>query len=157
MKLQDGVTLDVTFEDGLVKRFDMSQLYDYYPPYRDLENRELFESAKLYRYIIIWNDLLDVGTDTIYEEGLTIRELKPFRNVDVGDAVGLARATRRVSQAELADKTGMDQSDISKIERGIANPSMSTLRKIADALDCKLVVRLEPKDPNDPDFYPPED
>ena len=154
MKLREGVTLDVTFEDGLVKRYDMSNAFDDYPPLRALEDRTLFESCHLTPYGIIWNDKLDISTTAIYDEGITVRKVKPFRNVDVGEAVGLARATRSISQAALAELTGIDQSDISKIERGIANPSVSTLRKIADALDCNLVVKMEPVAPDDTDFYP---
>lgn len=157
LKYRDGVKLDVYFEDGLVKRFDMSSLYDSYPPFKALEDRTLFESGKLYTYLIVWNDFLDIEVEEIYENGVTIRQVKPFPNVNVGRAIGFARASRMISQAELAEKAGMDQSDISKIERGVANPSMNTLRKLADALDCDLVVRLEPKDPHDPDFYPPDD
>ena len=157
LKYREGVTLDVTFEDGLVKRYDMAQAYASYPPLRVLEDRSLFVSGELNPYGIIWNDDLDISTTVIYDEGITIRKVKPYRNVDVGDAVGLARATREISQETLAARVGMDQSDISKIERGVANPSVNTLRKIADALDCNLEVRFEPKDPNDPAFYPPDD
>ena len=38
--------------------------------------------------------------------------------------------------------TGIDQSDISKIERGVANPSISTLNKIAVALGMHLYVSI---------------
>ena len=43
---------------------------------------------------------------------------------------------------ELANLTGIDQSDISKIERGVANPSVNTLNRIAVALGAQLVVSI---------------
>ena len=48
-----------------------------------------------------------------------------------------------MSQKELAAVTGIDQSDISKIERGTANPSVNTLARIAKALGCSLLISME--------------
>ena len=42
----------------------------------------------------------------------------------VGNAVAAARAKKGISQKELSEATGIDQSDLSKIERGVANPSV---------------------------------
>ena len=145
-KYRDNVTMDVTFADGYVKRYDMSAMFGKYPQLRALEDRDLFVSGKLFSYGIIWNDELDFETESIYENGRTIRKLKPFPNTDIGETVAYARLERNISQAQLAEKADMDQSDISKIERGVYNPSVKTLRKLADALDCKLVVRFEPAD-----------
>ncbi|MBQ7605442.1 MAG: helix-turn-helix transcriptional regulator [Firmicutes bacterium] len=62
-----------------------------------------------------------------------------------GDAVFSARARKGISQKELADATGIDQSDISKIERGVANPSIKTLQRIAEALDAELQISMRAK------------
>ena len=40
------------------------------------------------------------------------------------------------------ESTGIDQSDLSKIERGLANPSIGTLSRIADAMDAELMVSI---------------
>ncbi len=48
------------------------------------------------------------------------------------------RERRGMTQAELAAATGLDQADISRIERGAANPTERTLLRIADALDADL-------------------
>ena len=45
-----------------------------------------------------------------------------------------------MSQSELASAAGMDRSDISKIERGAANPSVQTLDRIAAALGARLQI-----------------
>jgi ribosome-binding protein aMBF1 (putative translation factor) len=51
-----------------------------------------------------------------------------------------------VTQEELASRIGTKQSAISRLEQGaIARTKMETLKKIADALGVKLVVKLEPK------------
>jgi ribosome-binding protein aMBF1 (putative translation factor) len=53
------------------------------------------------------------------------------------------RERRGMTQAELAAMTGLDQADISRIERGTANPTERTLLRIANALnaDIRLVER----------------
>ena len=57
-------------------------------------------------------------------------------------AVATARAKAGISQKQLAAKAKMDQSDLSKIERGIANPSVSTLERIANALGGTLSINI---------------
>ena len=47
-----------------------------------------------------------------------------------------------ISQAQLSTMTGITQPDISKLENGKANPSISTLKKIASAFGKKLVVQF---------------
>jgi transcriptional regulator with XRE-family HTH domain len=56
------------------------------------------------------------------------------------------RLKKRMTQGDVAKKTGMPQSTISRIE-GLTHglPKLSTLKKIADALDAKLVIRIEGK------------
>ena len=139
----EETTLELTFRDGKVKRYDMGTLFGKYPQLAALNDRELFLSGRLMGYYgIIWNDELDIEAETIYEEGVTVRTEKPAAGAVVGDAVSAARAKKGISQKALAEATGIDQSDISKIERGVANPSIGTLNRIAEALDAELVVTL---------------
>ena len=139
----EGTTLELTFQDGKVKRYNMSVLFGKYPQLEALKDRELFLSGKLLgAYGIAWNDDLDIEAETIYEDGETIREEKPAAFVLVGNAVAAARARKGISQKELSEQSGIDQSDISKIERGIANPSVNTLNRIAQALDAKLQISM---------------
>ena len=140
---KEGTTLELTFQDGKVKRYDMSALFGKYPQLTALRDRSLFTSGQLLGpYGIVWNDDLDIEAETIYEDGMTVREEKPAAFVMVGNAVAAARARKGISQKELSDLTGIDQSDISKIERGIANPSINTLSRIAQALGAKLQISM---------------
>jgi predicted transcriptional regulator len=54
------------------------------------------------------------------------------------------RQRKKMTQEQVAKKAGMPQSTISRIE-GLTHglPKLSTLKKIADALDAKVVIRLE--------------
>lgn len=55
-----------------------------------------------------------------------------------------ARNTVNMSQQELSQRTGIAQSDISKLENGNANPSIKTLRRLAAGLGMKLKISFEP-------------
>ena len=143
MRFLEGTAMEVVFQDGKVKRYDMASLFGKYPQLRALEDRELFLSGKLMgAYGIMWNDDLDIETETIYEDGVTVREEQPAANQAAASAVSSARALSGMSQKQLAAATGIDQSDISKIERGVANPSVSTLERIAKALGGQLAIKI---------------
>ena len=54
-------------------------------------------------------------------------------------------AMRDMTQKELAERTGIDQSDISKIETGIANPTLGVLKRLAEGMDMVLKLEFVPK------------
>jgi DNA-binding XRE family transcriptional regulator len=144
LKLLDGTALELTFQDGTVKKYDMSLLFDKYPQLQALNNRELFLSGKLLGgYGVMWNEDLDIEAETIYEDGVTVRILKTLPNQCLAKAVSAARARAGLSQKQVAEMAGIDQSDFSKIERGLANPSLSTLERIAKAMGGKLILNIE--------------
>ncbi|MBI2592443.1 helix-turn-helix transcriptional regulator [Candidatus Saccharibacteria bacterium] len=49
-----------------------------------------------------------------------------------------ARLERKMSQAELAKKAGMQQEAIARLESFDSNPTRKTLSKVAKALDKKI-------------------
>ncbi|WP_205857155.1 helix-turn-helix domain-containing protein [Phytoactinopolyspora endophytica] len=65
---------------------------------------------------------------------------------DIAAQVIALRLRHGLTQAELAERCGMDQGDISRIERGSTNPTARTLQRIAEALeaDVRLVDRPAP-------------
>ena len=143
LEFKEGTALEVTFQNGDVRRYDMSALFSKYPQLRALEDRELFLSGKLAGMLgIIWNDELDISVETIYECGELVRKEKVQANMLVADAVAEARSKVGLTQAQLAAATGIDQSDISRIERGVGNPSINTLSRIAKALDAELNISI---------------
>ena len=137
-----GTELEVLFSDGKARRFDMSVLFSKYPQLEALRDRSLFLSGRLNSYGIIWNDDLDIEAETIYEEGVPVRGSRPAEQT-ASAAVLRARAQKGLSQKQLAALTGIDQADISRIERGLANPSVSTLDRIAAALGGRLSISID--------------
>jgi len=63
----------------------------------------------------------------------------------VADQVAGRRQAKGLSQRELAELVGTTQSAIARLERGGRPPRIDTLLRIADALDCDLVVELRPR------------
>lgn len=54
-----------------------------------------------------------------------------------------ARLRSKLSQARLAEKTGMRQSAIARIENGRSNPNLRTLLVMAKALDVNLMIEYK--------------
>ena len=63
----------------------------------------------------------------------------------IADKVVEQRKARGLSQAELAELCGTTQSAIARLEGGGRPPRIDTLLRIANALDCELVVDLRPR------------
>lgn len=53
-----------------------------------------------------------------------------------------ARNEEQLTQSELAERTGLRQSNISRIENGQSMPSIATLAKIAQGLGKRLEIRF---------------
>lgn len=64
---------------------------------------------------------------------------------EIADQVAAQRRVRGLSQAELAALCGTTQSAIARLESGGRPPRIDTLLRIANALDCELVVELRPR------------
>ena len=62
----------------------------------------------------------------------------------VAKAIVEGRAAKGITQKELADITGINQGDISKLENGSGNPSLRTLERIAKGLDMRLKLEFVP-------------
>lgn len=55
-----------------------------------------------------------------------------------------ARKQAGLTQKELSARTGIAQGDISKLERGSANPSIRTLQRLAAGMGMRLHVEFLP-------------
>ncbi len=56
-----------------------------------------------------------------------------------------SRKSRNLTQKQLAEMTGINQADISKIEHGTANPSVKTLMRLAAAMNMRLKIEFIPE------------
>ena len=56
-----------------------------------------------------------------------------------------ARSSLGLTQQQLADRTGIAQAEISKLENGTRNPSIKLLQRLAEGLGCTLKKEFVPK------------
>ena len=59
-------------------------------------------------------------------------------DMDVIRAIVDARTSQNLTQKELAERTGINQADISKLENGTRNPSVNLLKRLADGMALKI-------------------
>jgi transcriptional regulator with XRE-family HTH domain len=76
---------------------------------------------------------------------------------DFGDAVRAARKRMKLSQTELAQRCGMHLNTVSLVERGQADPRLSTLLALSQTLGLSLQVGGPlPSNAPYPPYVPPE-
>ncbi len=142
----DNLQLSVIFQNGVEKRYDMRVLFSIFHQFRRLEMEPaLFARVQVDAggYGISWDDELDLEAEEIWENGVTVTT-HVISVIDVlAESLIQARARAGMTQKQLAEITGIHQADISKIERGLANPSVSTLQRLAEGLQATLVVQIK--------------
>ena len=65
--------------------------------------------------------------------------------LDVIRAIVDARTSQNLTQKELAERTGINQADISKLENGTRNPSVNLLKRLAEGMGMALRIEFVPK------------
>ena len=70
-----------------------------------------------------------------------VKKLEP--EYQIINQVIKARIEQNMTQEDLARKVGTKQSNISRLEKGNANPSLQFLKKIADSLGKELLISFK--------------
>ena len=150
VKTEDSFVIRVVFQNGVEKAYDMKKLFEIFPQFRAFETIDgLFDQIKtdVGGYGVFWNDELDLAAEEIWENGI---ETGIFHEMSVYETLAgnlvKAREQRGMTQKELSEATKIYQADISKIERSLSNPSVSTLQRIAEGLGMKLIIKFEEKE-----------
>lgn len=142
----ENFVVSVKFQDGVEKEYDMKNLFPAFPQFKVFETTPLlFKQVKVDvgGCGISWNDELDLSAEEIWDNG---RLTGVIYKVDVLSELGAnltkARDEAGITQKELADKVKIYQGDISKIERGSANPSVKTLQRLAEGMGMRVKVEF---------------
>jgi transcriptional regulator with XRE-family HTH domain len=61
----------------------------------------------------------------------------------LGKKIRAFRLEKSLSQEKLGEITGLDRTYISGIERGVRNPSLKNVEKLAKALDVKVSALID--------------
>ena len=144
--VQDDLIILAIFQNGIEKQYDIRNLYTAFPQFKILEqDKELFFSMKVDvgGYGVSWNDELDLDAEEIWAEG---QETGRVHEVDIMSQIGQnlveARVSAGVTQKQLSERIGIYQAEISKIERGLANPSVLTLKRLAEGLGMRVEIKF---------------
>ena len=131
------------FQNGVRKSYDIKQLYSKFPQFKIFEkNKSLFNqiSVDTGGYGVSWNDELDLSCEEIWDNGQDVG----YQNMDIYDNLAANLTSIREScgytQKQLSEITGIQQAEINKIERGISNPSIKTLKRLADGMHVNLSI-----------------
>lgn len=137
--------LSVLFQNGVEKEYDVHNLYEAFPQFKELEtDNALFRQVQVDAggYGISWDDNLDLDAEDIWEDGNEVC----VHEIDVAfllaDSLTKMRDKAGMTQKQLAEVTGIYQADISRIERGLANPSLSTLKRLAEGMGARLKLEF---------------
>ena len=63
---------------------------------------------------------------------------------EIIEAMIEARKASGLTQKQLSEKTGINQADISRMEHGNGNPSIRTLKRLADGMGMQLHLTFTP-------------
>lgn len=88
--------------------------------------------------------------DSFVEEQLKDKEFREEYEgiqpeMDVIRAIVDARISQNLTQKQLAERTGINQADISKLENGTRNPSLNLLKRLAEGMGMVLKIEFVPK------------
>ncbi len=82
-------------------------------------------------------------------EELEIRKL-------IGQRIRAVRIAKKMTQLQLAEKSGMSTSNISDLENGKTNMYVTTLFRVIEALQCSADVIMRPNVPEVNNLYKQE-
>ena len=141
------MVIGVLFEDGIFKKYDLEPLAAKWPVFNALRYRKLFESAQVDAggYGIVWNEDIDIAAEEIYFNGQDWPDA-PREDDAVAELVARfveLRKKVKMTQQQVADKTGINQSSIARMENGGRAPQLATILRLFDAVgyDLKPVAK----------------
>lgn len=67
------------------------------------------------------------------------------RGLTIGKLIALIRTQLTMSQRVVSKRANMPQATLSRIESGRHQPTISTLHRILDALECDLLITVVPR------------
>ncbi len=87
--------------------------------------------------------------DMLNEQLKDINFRKEYEDIqpemDVIRAIVDARTAQNLTQKELSKRTGINQADVSKLENGTRNPTVSLLKRLAEGMGMELRIQFIPK------------
>ena len=114
--------------------------------------RQMNKDSRNRDRIIFWQGVYEYLVRDLKAKGTPFRRPKAPVLVDpvqrqIGESLKSLRRSRKMTQAELAQKTGLTQQHIAKIEKGLTQPRPQTLKKIKTCLGQTVYAADAPSAP----------
>ncbi|MBQ9064737.1 MAG: helix-turn-helix transcriptional regulator [Blautia sp.] len=91
------------------------------------------------------SDLQELTNELMLDEEFRSEYEALQPEMDIMRAMMNARIRAGLTQTELSQKSGISQADISRLENGTRNPSLSLLKRLAEAMNTTLKIEFVPK------------
>ena len=75
----------------------------------------------------------------VYEAASAVFKAEMDERAQLGAQLAAARKARGLTQPDLSKLSGIQQAEISRIERGAGNPTAATLLRLANALGQQII------------------
>lgn len=97
--------------------------------------------------IVFWQTIFEKVKERYQKQGISLREKRAgFRDIicrEIGQQLQEIRQKMGLSQKAFAERLGISQQLISRIENGKENISLITLKNMATVLDKKVKINLD--------------
>jgi len=112
--------------------------------------RQMNKDSRNQDRVLFWGGVYEYLIRDLKAKGAPFVKTKLEPRVDpeqqkAGQTMKERRRSRKMTQAELAKKTGLTQQHIAKIEKGLTRPRSATLKKIETALGASKYSYAEEK------------
>lgn len=150
MRMLRRNVMELSFFTGEVKEYDLKRLLAYEEKLSNAMENAIVkvpvvsnDNKKLTFSVLYDGEQTDyvMGCDDLFKQGVLVEHRK-IDNVKLEMAARLiaVREAMHMTQKELGAATGINQADISRIERGLGNPSVDTIVRLAAALNKKVKI-----------------
>lgn len=91
---------------------------------------------------------IDYAFNSTGKEELIVETAKPWgeERLRISEAYIECRKKLNLTQQNLADASGIARANVARFENGTYNPTLDTMRRLADAMGMKLEIRLVEKE-----------
>ncbi len=108
--------------------------------------KRMNRDSRLKNRTVFWQTIYENIHENLKKQGIKIRSRReteiPAERMELAREIKKIRLESGCTQKDMAKKLGVIQQYISKIENGHENFSIDTLKKIAGALNKKLMITL---------------
>jgi transcriptional regulator with XRE-family HTH domain len=74
-----------------------------------------------------------------------VRSSSEIQTPLLGEALRYHRKNKKMTQSQVADRSGIETSEISRLEKGLGNPTHKQMKRLAEGLGipCSRILALE--------------